>query len=110
MLSYLREEPIDLPFSVLVYRTRGIRIRNARWRLKLTQQQLGQIIGVSRQTVCVVETTGHMRMQTRRRLEKFLRLDLTLLPEPPVEVEVSEEGGPGATPARLFPSAAPEKV
>lgn len=110
MLSYLREEPIDLPLSVLVYRMRGVRIRNARWRLKLTQQQLGQIIGVSRQTICVVETGGRMRMQTRRRLEKFLGLDLALSPVSHVEVEVTEEGGPGATPARLFPSAAPEKV
>lgn len=109
MLSYLRQEPIDLPLSVLVYRMRGARIRNARWRLKLTQQQLGQIIGVSRQTICVVETSGHMRMQTRRALEKFLGLDLALMAEPPVQ-EVTEEGGPGATPARLFPSAAPEKV
>lgn len=109
MLSYLREEPIDLPLSVLVYRSRGARIRNARWRLKLTQRQLGEIIGVSRQTIYVVETGGHMRMQTRRRLEKFLGLDLALLPEPPVQ-DVTEEGGPGATPARLFPSAAPEKV
>ena len=110
MLSYLREEPIDLPLSVLVYRMRGARIRSARWRLKLTQQQLGQIIGVSRQTICVVETSGHMRMQTRRRLEKALGLDLSLLlPEPPIQ-DLTEEGGPGATPARLFPSAAPEKV
>lgn len=98
MLSYLREEPIDLPFSVLVYRMRGARIRNARWRLKLTQQQLGQAIGVSRQTICVVETSGRMRMPTRRRLEEFLGLDLELLPEPPVEV-AAEVGGQGDTPA-----------
>ncbi|MCL8385297.1 hypothetical protein [Xanthobacter aminoxidans] len=63
-----------------------------------TQRQLEEIIGVSRQTICVVETSGHMRMQTRRRLEKFLRLDLALLPEPPVEVE-AEVGGQGDTPA-----------
>lgn len=98
MLSYLRGEPIDLPFSVLVYRMRGARIRNARWRLKLTQQQLGQAIGVSRQTICVVETSGRMRMPTRRALERFLRLDLELLPEPPIEV-AAEVGGQGDTPA-----------
>lgn len=98
MLSYLRKEPIDLPFSVLVYRMRGTRIRNERWRLKLTQQQLGQAIGVSRQTICVVETSGRMRMPTRRRLEKFLGLDLELLPRPSVEA-APEVGGQGATPA-----------
>jgi len=98
MMSDLREEPIDLPLSVLAYCMRGVRIRNARWRLKLTQQQLGQAIGVSRQTICVVETSGRMRMPTRRALEKFLGLDLALLPEPPVEV-AAEVGGQGDTPA-----------
>jgi DNA-binding XRE family transcriptional regulator len=99
MLSYLREEPIDLPPAVLVRLLRGVRIRNARWRLRLTQQQLAERVGVSRQTICTVEAKGTMSRPTKRRLEQALGLNLSLSPMPLSEAGAMRLGGQGETPA-----------
>lgn len=105
MLSYLREEPIDLPPVVLAYRMRGVRVRNARWRMKITQQKLAELVGVSRQTICTIECSGRMAMPTRRQLETVLGLNLALSPVPLPHVTTLEledaggVGGQGDTPA-----------
>lgn len=69
---------IEVPADVVARVVRGIRIRNARFRMCLTQQALADATGLTRQTIIAVEKTGTMSPRTRVQIEAVLGLDLDL--------------------------------
>ncbi|GGF75326.1 hypothetical protein GCM10007301_39010 [Azorhizobium oxalatiphilum] len=72
--DFLADMPVDAVARVL----RGIRIRNARFRLCMTQQALAEAAGLTRQTIIAVEKRGTMSRHTRAKIEAVLGLDLDL--------------------------------
>lgn len=70
---------------------RGALIRKARIRLKLRQDQLAELVGVSRQTMSGIEVTGRMRSSTLRKLEQVLELSLSHPLPPPEDLTGSED-------------------
>lgn len=68
----------DVPADAVARVLRGIRIRNARFRLCMTQQALAEAAGLTRQTIIAVEKRGTMSRHTRAKIEAVLGLDLDL--------------------------------
>lgn len=56
----------------------GLAIRNARQSQNLTQEQLGQRIGVQRSRICSIEKGVNLRLSTLRRVFTALGLNLKL--------------------------------
>lgn len=56
----------------------GLAIREARERLNLTQEQLGERIGVQRARICSIEKGVNLRLSTIRRIFQALGLEVKL--------------------------------
>lgn len=65
----------EMPADAVARLWRGIRIRNARLRLCMTQQALADAAGLTRQTIIAVEQRGTMSRHTRAQIESVLGLD-----------------------------------
>lgn len=66
----------------------GLAIRRAREAQNLTQQQLGERIGVERSRICSIERGANLRLSTLRRIFSALglevRLDIANMPSIPL--------------------------
>ena len=66
----------------------GLAIRRAREAQNLTQQQLGERIGVQRSRICSIERGSNLRLSTLRRVFSALgmevKLDITSMPSIPL--------------------------
>lgn len=57
----------------------GLAIRRAREAQNLTQQQLGERIGVERSRICSIEKGANLRLSTLRRVFSALGLDVKIV-------------------------------
>ena len=87
---YTQEEALDLTLGIKgtperdAYETKvedylvGLAIRKARESKNLTQEQLGERIGVQRARICSIEKGVNLRLSTLRRVFKALDMEVKL--------------------------------